>query len=1200
MGYVNTNSEIRIGTTNGKEIPVYGGVCLPFELNDVKFQHTVLLTPADAFPGDLLLGVDWLTKLGTVQFNFKEHTVNIEGYNIPFRTVLATGLAPRIRYTDKLQLTSFIPVSEDDGIEEIREGPEMGPIRLDHLTPEEREQIKRVWEANSPAVSQSETDLGCCELVSHQIRTGDQMPVVKKQYPIPHAKKELMESEINKMLKMDVIEACQSPWRSPVLLVQKKNAEGQKKDHRFAVDFRDLNERVPKDKFPLPRIETILEALRGASVFSSLDLKSGYWQVPVAPEDRDKTAFSCGWATFRFKRMPFGLHNAPATFQRLMQRVLHKVLNVCALVYLDDIIVFSKNFEDHLAHLNTVLKLLGKHGLKVSPAKCHLAKAELKFLGHQVSGKGIEVDTDKVKAIREMPPPTDKRGIRGFIGMASYYRKFIPEFSEVAAPLTALTKKDARFKWLDEHQKAFDTLKIQLSSAPVLAYPQYDRIYKLQTDASHTALGAVLTQEENGIDRPISYYSRKLNDAETRYTVTEKEALAIVAAVKHFAAYLYGKKFIILTDHAPLRYIFQYKATVPRITRWAVVLAQFDYEIIYKPGKAHLVPDALSRNVAAVMVRQEQYRNDPAQIFEPVRVRAAQLREPEYCALIGALEDGAGNTHNPGVGDRFCLQEGCLYYAEKLEEEGRLRLVVPHDLKNEALKIAHDTTLGGHFGVEKTYHRTKTMFYWKTQISDVQAYVKSCDICQRRNPRGQLKAGIGRLPPANEPLERVGIDLIGKLSPSLRGNHYILTIVCHFSRFVQAYAIPNKRTETVANRFLDFVCRYGTPQHVVSDRGSEFTSRVFQDMLNRIKAKTHLTCAYHPQSNGLTEVFNKLLKNTIIPMVQQDPRTWDDQLPCAVFALNSSYHPSIRNSPYFLMHGRDPPLPYSQLLGPQRLHYGLTDGDPEAIYQRLQKAFRSAREASDEAHELNVKYQSKPSARVYTVGDVVFLRNEAAMRGSYSKFATHWIGPFRISRVVTRVNVEIYAVFDDRRKPQIVHVDRLKPAHVREGTPYITKTSADEREHRNAYNLSERARRAANRTTQRPSPQLQTDDSDVDDDEDLLRNLRTQPTEATPEAVEAPGGQRDGAPEEEQRTNEEERPEGSTPNEAEQRGEIPPRSPKIIEGTGDRAGTKGKPPVSAAAVKTPTPPIRKSARIATAADKRTGPGRGRFCCSDRK
>ena len=920
---------------------------------------------------------------------------------------------------------------------------------MNHLQAGDRERIQAVWEKNRKAVSQHETDLGFCDLVHHRIETGKHSPIVKRQWPIPHTAKELMKTEITKMLQMGVIEACDSPWLAPVLLVKKKSEEGQEEKHRFAVDFRSINEVVPRDQFPLPRIETILESLGGAAVFSTLDLKSGYWQIPIAAEDRNKTAFSCGWGTFRFTRMPFGLHNAPATFQRLMQRVLHSVLNKCALVYLDDIIVYSKNLEEHLKHLDTVLELIGTHGLKVSPAKCHLAKPELKFLGHKVSHQGIEVDEDKVKAIREMPAPSSKKEVRSFLGMAGYYRKFIPEFSEVAAPLTKLTKKDVRFEWGNPHQIAFECLKQQLASSPVLAYPRYDEEYKLQTDASNIALGAVLTQEKDGVDMPISYYSRKLNEAETRYTVTEKEALAIVAAVKHFAAYLYGKKFRILTDHAPLRYIFQYKATVPRITRWAVVLAQFDYEIVYKPGKSHHIPDALSRNVAVVTEISENTgpsRTDPAEIFDPSRVRSAQERDLGLRDILTYLEDKQTTGEGPKDKEPYCVQEGCLYLAEDLGEEGRLRLVVPEELKRDALALAHDSTLGGHYGVEKTYQRAKTMFFWKNQVADVREHVRTCELCQKKNPRGQRKAPIGRLPPANEPLERVGIDLIGKMSPSLKGNHYILTIVCHFSRFVQAYAIPDKRTETVADRFLDFVCRYGAPRHVVSDRGSEFTSKVFQGALRLVQARTHLTSAYHPQSNGMTEAFNKLIKNTITPMVQRDPRTWDDQLPCAVAALNSSYHPSIGNSPYFIMHGRDPPLPYSVLLEPQKLHYGMTDGSPEAVFRRLQQAYQGAREASDRAHELNEKYQKQPSTRVYEVGDTVFLRNEAAMRGGYSKFATPWLGPYRITQVLGRVNIEMYGIYDETKKRQVVHVDRVKPAYLRDGTPYITSPELNLRE----------------------------------------------------------------------------------------------------------------------------------------------------------
>ena len=622
--------------------------------------------------------------------------------------------------------------------------------------------------------------------------------------------------------------------------------------------------------------------------------------------------------------------------------------------------------------------------------------------------------------------------------MASYYRKFVSKFSELVAPLTTLTKKNTSFVWNAEHDDSFTNIKNALSNTPILCYPDFDKSFKLHTDASDTAVGAMLTQFDD-VERPIGYYSRKLNSAEQNYTTTEKEALAIVSAVKHFSYYLYGRKFQILTDHAPLRYIFQYKSTIPRITRWTLLLAQFDYEITYRPGKENVIPDSLSRNVASIQAATKHNDNfNPAMIFDPVTIRSAQNKQSDFHDIIECLENNNVNRINPKLLDNYTMRENCLYYVQHAtdsEDDIPLRLVVPKSMKREALILSHDSALGGHYGVKKSLHRSRQMFYWPNQATDVSLHVSKCRFCQCRNLQGVTQAKIQQLPVVSRPLERVGIDLIGKLSPSYSGKQYILTIVCHFTRFVQAYALPDKQSNTVTKAFLDYVCRYGNPECIVSDRGSEFTASTFKEVLDMLQIKLHLTTSFHPQSNGLTEAFNKLLKNTLCSMVQSDVKTWDEQLPCTVLALNCSYHPSIRNVPYYLFHGRDPPLHYSSLLNRNVLNYALNDDSPSCVFARLQKAFKEAQLASQNAHDKNVKYRKVKNCN-FAIGDVVFLKNDSKARSAYSKFLPNWQGPYRITNIFNNVNAEIKPLFDKKKK-LTVHFNRLKLAKMSEDEPYV-------------------------------------------------------------------------------------------------------------------------------------------------------------------
>lgn len=1035
---------IQLSSVSSDSIDTFGAMILPFYINGRKYLHKVVVSSAEGYSGDILVGTDLLNRLGNVTFNFQNNYVEIQGKNYHFIDVCNTKLSIAKINEDIDAEKHFLLHSDikphscvyDDELEYIPVGQPCNNPDLSELSSEQTVEINKLLSEYHEIIPSSETDIGRCDIIKHSINTGNHKAIVTRQWPIPHSTKQVMEEEISKMLKMGVIEPCSSPWHSPSLLVKKKNGS-----FRYCIDYRAINAITVKDNFPMPRIETVLESLKGATYFSSIDLRSGYWQVSIAEEDRDKTAFSTQSGTYRFLSMPFGLCNAPATFQRVMQTILSSVLGICAFVYLDDIVVFSKSFEQHTTDLTKVFALIKQSGMKISPEKCAFAKQSIKYLGHIVSSKGIEVDPEKIVAIQKMRNPKTVKEVRSIVGVASYYRKFVPNFSEKCAPLTELTKRNTKFCWNDQHENAFQVIKTALTQTPILKYPDYTKKFKIQTDSSDIAMGAALTQEYDSIDHPITYFSRKFNPAETRYSVTEKEALCIIAAVKHFHQYIYGYKFTIVTDHAPLRYLFQYKATVPRIARWALLLAQFDYDIIYKPGKQHILPDTLSRTVAAVNPRVPKTLHtncaDPAEIFNSEVTRREQENDSSLKMIIETLENADISLVNPDIIDQYSLQNDCLYYQEKpsLDSQSRLRLVVPRTLINKALVIAHDIAIAGHFGVKKTLHRAKDLFFWPNQSCDVKSYVSNCQICQKRNYQGATTAKIGQLPTVKYPLERVGVDLIGKLSPSHSGNYYILTIVDHFSRFVQAYPLENKRSETVTKAFLDYICRYGCPENIVSDRGCEFTSHIFREVIRAIKSKLHVTSAFHPQANGMTEAFNKLIKNTIHSLVQSDVMTWDEELPCAVLALNCSFHPSIKNVPYFLFHGRDPPICYSTLLNTKSLNYAIDDDSPLAVYARLQKTFQEAQNASQDAHDLNVRYQKYKTVKL-AEGEAVFLKNETRRRGPYSKFYPYWQGPYRVTKVLNEVNYEITPIHGNK-KTQVVHINRLKRARQSNDTPFV-------------------------------------------------------------------------------------------------------------------------------------------------------------------
>lgn len=479
-------------------------------------------------------------------------------------------------------------------------------LRIDHLNKEEKESLIEICHEYNNIFYLEGDKLSYTNAIMHEIPMTSCSPVNTKTYRYPEVHKEEVNKQINKMLEDEIIQPSTSPWNSPVWVVPKKPDASGKKKWRIVIDYRKVNELSIGDSFPLPNITDILDQLGHSKYFTTIDLTSGFHQIQMAPQDAEKTAFSTPMGHYQFNRMPFGLRNAPATFQRLMNTVLTGIQNIKCFVYLDDIVVFSDNLENHNKRLIEVFQRLSEYNLKIQPDKCEFLRKEVMYLGHLITDEGVKPDANKVKAVREFPVPKSPKDIKSFLGLAGYYRRFIPNFSNITKPLTKLLKKDICFAWTSLQQDAFEKLKDVLCSEPLLQYPDFSRTFYLTTDASQYAIGSVLSQGDPPNDLPVSYASRTLNRAESNYSATERELLAIVWSVKHFRPYLYGRKFTILTDNKPLIWLFNVKDPSSRLVRWRLLLEEYDYEIHYKPGKSNYVADALSRNPVQTSFEQDE------------------------------------------------------------------------------------------------------------------------------------------------------------------------------------------------------------------------------------------------------------------------------------------------------------------------------------------------------------------------------------------------------------------------------------------------------------------------------------------------------------------------------------------------------------------------------------------------------------------
>ena len=554
------------------------------------------------------------------------------------------------------------------------------------------------------------------------------------------------------MQSQGVIEPCQSEWGSNIVLVKKKDGSV-----RFCVDYRRLNNVTQKDVYPLPRVETCLDTLSNAVWFSTFDMRSGFHQVPVNPRDVNKTTFVCHKGSFRFPKMPFGLCNAPATFQRLMDTVLAGLNFEICLAYLDDIIVFSRDVESHLARLTQLFQKLREANLKLKPSKCCLLQRRVTFLGYVISQNGVETDPDKISAVVNWPVPTNLRQSRAFVGLCQYYRRFVPNFSEVAKPLHDLTKKGARFQWTDDCQRAFDGLKSALSGATVLALPRDEGDFILDCDASEVAIGAVLSQVQNGEERPICYASQLYNRHEKNYNVTRKELLAVVTFVKKFRQYLLGRPFTIRTDHAALRWLKHTPEPIGQQARWLEILEEYDYSIVHRPGRLHTNADSLSRRelpeIPPTAVRtaavDDSPHPQPTGTPEPPDWPVLQQSDPQIGFVYRLVQTGssappAEQLASMGVEvktlcsqlDRLSLSDCRVLQREYTEPHTGRRYcqkIVPPSLRVEITNQMHRGLNGGHLGNKRAKSQLRKRFFWPGWANDVRLAKKRCEQCARHH-----------------------------------------------------------------------------------------------------------------------------------------------------------------------------------------------------------------------------------------------------------------------------------------------------------------------------------------------------------------------------------------------------------------------------------------------------------------------------------
>jgi hypothetical protein len=827
-------------------------------------------------------------------------------------------------------------------------------------------------------------------------------PFNLRPYRFSVVQKDVIDKLVQDMLDQGIVQHSTSPFASPTILVRKKDGSW-----RLCVDFRRLNDPTIKDRFPIPLIEDLMDELSGAVAFSKLDMKSGYHQLRMAPGEEHKTAFKTHSGHFEYLVMPFGLTNAPASFQSLMNQVFKPFLRKFVIIFFDDLLIYSKTMEDHYAHLQLVFQLIRDNTLFLNKSKCDFALPKVEYLGHFITKEGVSTDPAKIKAVSSWPIPQNLKQLRGFLGLAGYYRRFVKDFGKLAKPLTDLLRKDS-FLWSETATQAFSALKTALVSAPVLCLPNFSKKFTVETDASGKGIGAVLMQDQH----PIAYISKSLGPKQQAMSVYERELLAIVYAVQKWGSYLSHAPFIIKTDQKSIKYMLDQKLNTPFQQVWVAKLLGFDFEIQYKEGSSNTAADALSRKVGAELLALV-LNNASDNLLDSIT--SDWQRDPQLKTIIQDLE------HNPTTHPKYSWVRG------ELRRNGKLVIGQNPTLKKSILTWLHDSAVRGHSGRDVTTSRVKSLFYWRGMTKDIISYVKSCGVCQKN--KHDLAAYPGLLQPLpipNQIWTHISMDFIEGL-PTSAGKQVIFVVVDRLSKYAHFMALAHPYTAMdIAHLFLDNVFKlHGLPETITSDRDPIFISSFWNEFFALQGVALNKSSAYHPQSDGQTEVVNKCLETYLRCMCSDHPAQWSKWLSLAEWWYNTNYHSSIHTTPYEVVYGQPPPIHLPYLPGSSS-----NDHVDRSLLAR-EEAIKLLKFHLARAQNRMVQQADKHrSDRVFSIGDYVYLKlqpyRQLSMKShGFHKLLPKFYGPFP---VIDRIGATAYKLElpDSAAIHNVFHVSQLK------------------------------------------------------------------------------------------------------------------------------------------------------------------------------
>ena len=930
---------------------------------DIRLLVTKLTTP-------IFLGHDWLQKHNP-RVDWRKGELRFEDCNCALEAIERIGMI-RVDKWLELREERIRGVAQDIAIEQNKL---RGEKTFEDVVPEHYWDFRDVFEEkNFEALPPRRSCDHVIELLPNA------KPYCGKAYRMTHEEEQALEEFLEENLKTGRIRPSKSPWGAPFFFIKKKDGK-----LRPVQDYRQLNAQTKKNAYPLPLIGELLDKLRTARYYTKLDIRWGYNNIRIAEGDEEKAAFMTTRGLFEPTVMFFGLCNAPATFQAFMNEGLKdQIAKGDTGAYLDDIIIFNSTLKEHRSSVREVLQRLREMGVTCKPSKCEFETSETEYVGHIVGHNSVAMDPAKVKGVVEWPPPRNKTELRAFLGFANFYRRFIEGFAHTATPLNKLTGKST-WEWTEQCEEAFISIKRKITSAPILIMPDRSKPFRVETDASQYATGGVLTQQIDGFWKPVAFISQSLNDAERRYAIYDRELLAIIRALKEWRHFLVGPHFEILTDHKNLEYFKSAQTLNARQARWYIYLQDFDYKLVYTPGKRMHVSDPLSRRADHITdTVEDKITMIPSQRIAYLGTEAINDLIQRHAGQIDPAVRRAALTGNKDYSiaeDGAILRRGCKVIPS-----------IAHVIA-EVIRAHHDTETAGHPGVKNTTERIQRSYWWPTINTDVERYVKGCQICQATKiDNTKRRAPLHPNPVPQESWEFVSVDMITGLEDDNDYNAIIVFVDMKTKDFISVPCRDTLTQEQYANIYRDHVyARHGLSKRIYSDRGPQFVSSFIKAVYKLLGIEGNPSTAYHPQTDGQTERINQEIKKYLRIFARN--KGWSGLLPMAEFKYRTQVHSGSKFTPFMLNHGHE------AYTGVETNHRKSSNVTAEEWLENMKTIQRQAEEALKQAKEaMKRQYDKKrQAAEEYKAGDKVWLdATNLPLEQGTRKLAPKRVGPFEV------------------------------------------------------------------------------------------------------------------------------------------------------------------------------------------------------------